>query len=166
MASTELTGAAILRHAVGLEESALAGPAMVVGSGWAVELVRGASDEPPAPLGPPDGFVGKLRSYQAEARGWLAFLDRVGLGGCLAMDMGLGKTPTMLAHLLETRGQGPVLVIAPPAVLGNWAAEAKRFTPDLRVQVHHGAARAEADEVRRGGRRRRCGAHHLRHGRA
>src|ERR671922_2063623 len=78
----------------------------------------------PAPLGPPDGFVGKLRSYQAEARGWLAFLDRVGLGGCLAMDMGLGKTPTMLAHLLDTRGQGPVLVIAPPAVLGNWAAEA------------------------------------------
>jgi SNF2 family DNA or RNA helicase len=145
--STELTGAAILRHAVGLEEGALAGPAIVAGSGWAVELVRGASDEPPAPLGPPDGFVGKLRSYQAEARGWLAFLDRVGLGGCLAMDMGLGKTPTMLAHLLDTRGQGPVLVIAPPAVLGNWAAEARRFTPDLRVQLHHGAARAEAHEV-------------------
>jgi SNF2 family DNA or RNA helicase len=119
----------------------------VTGSGWAVDLVRGASDEPPAPLGPPDGFVGKLRSYQAEARGWLAFLDRVGLGGCLAMDMGLGKTPVMLAHLLDTRGHGPVLVIAPPAVLGNWAAEAKRFTPDLRVQVHHGAARAEAQEV-------------------
>jgi len=146
-ASTELTGAAILRHAVGLEEGALAGPAIVAGSGWAVELVRGASDEPPAPLGPPDGFVGKLRSYQAEARGWLAFLDRVGLGGCLAMDMGLGKTPTMLAHLLETRGQGSALVIAPPAVLGNWAAEAKRFTPDLRVEVHHGAARAEAEDV-------------------
>jgi hypothetical protein len=146
-AATELTGAAILRHAVGLEESALAGPAIVAGSGWAVDLVRGASDEPPAPLGPPDGFVGKLRSYQAEARGWLAFLDRVGLGGCLAMDMGLGKTPVMLAHLLDTRGQGPVLVIAPPAVLGNWAAEARRFTPDLRVQVHHGAARAEAQEV-------------------
>jgi SNF2-related domain/SNF2 Helicase protein/Helicase conserved C-terminal domain len=146
-AATELTGAAILRHAVGLEETALAGPAIVTGSGWAVDLVRGASDEPPAPLGPPDGFVGKLRSYQAEARGWLAFLDRVGLGGCLAMDMGLGKTPVMLAHLLDTRGHGPVLVIAPPAVLGNWAAEAKRFTPDLRVQVHHGAARAEAQEV-------------------
>jgi superfamily II DNA or RNA helicase len=146
-ASTELTGAAILRHAVGLEESSLAGPAVVSGSGWAVELVRGATDEPPAPLDPPEGFEGKLRSYQAEARGWLAFLDRVGLGGCLAMDMGLGKTPTMLAHLLDTRAEGPALVIAPPAVLGNWAAEARRFTPGLRVQVHHGAARAEADEV-------------------
>jgi superfamily II DNA or RNA helicase len=143
----ELTGAAILRHAVGLEDSPLAGPAVVAGSGWAVELVRGATDEPPAPLGPPEGFAGKLRSYQAEASGWLAFLDRVGLGGCLAMDMGLGKTPTMLAHLLATRGKGPVLVIAPPAVLGNWAAEANRFTPTLRAEVHHGAARADADEV-------------------
>jgi hypothetical protein len=145
--ATELTGAAILRHAVGLEETALAGPAVVAGTGWAVDLVRGASDEPPQPLRAPEGFEGELRSYQAEARGWLAFLDRVGLGGCLAMDMGLGKTPTVLAHLLSTRGRGPVLVVAPPAVLGNWAAEAQRFTPGLRVQVHHGAARAEPDEV-------------------
>jgi SNF2 family DNA or RNA helicase len=132
---------------VGLEESPLPGPAVVAGSGWAVELVRGATEEPPAPLGPPEGFVGTLRSYQAEARGWLAFLDRAGLGRCLALDMGLGKTPTTLAHLLDTRGQGPVLVIAPPAVLGNWAAEAGLFSPSLRVQVHHGAARAEAHEV-------------------
>ena len=46
------------------------------------------------------------------------------------MDMGLGKTPTVLAHLLANRGEGPALVIAPPAVLGNWAAEAARFTPE------------------------------------
>ena len=145
--ATELSGAAILRHAVGLEEGPLAGPALVAGSGWAVDLVRGATDEPPAPLAAPEGFVGELRTYQAEARGWLAFLDKVGLGGCLAMDMGLGKTPVVLAHALETRGEGPVLVIAPPAVLGNWAAEARRFTPGLRVEVHHGSARAEAGEV-------------------
>jgi hypothetical protein len=147
--TTELSGAAILRHAVGLEEGTLAGPAVVEGDGWAVELVRGATDEPPAPLDAPEGFDGELRSYQADARGWLAFLDRVGLGGILAMDMGLGKTPTVLAHLVDTRadGDGPVLVIAPPAVLGNWAAEAERFTPSLRVRVHHGAARAGADEL-------------------
>ena len=48
----------------------------------------------------PEGFVGELRSYQAEALAWLGFLDGAGLGGCLALDMGLGKTPTMLAHLL------------------------------------------------------------------
>jgi SNF2-related domain/SNF2 Helicase protein/Helicase conserved C-terminal domain len=145
--TTELSGAAILRHAVGLEEGALGGPVAVDGSGWAVDLVQGATGDPPAPLPSPDGFDGELRSYQAQARGWLAFLDRVGLGGILAMDMGLGKTPTVLAHLLEHRGNDPVLVIAPPAVLGNWAAEAHRFTPGLRVHVHHGAARVEGSEV-------------------
>jgi len=146
-AITELTGAAILRHAVGLEDNGLAGAVSVAGSGWAVDLVQGATANPPRPLEAPDGFVGELRSYQAEARGWLAFLDRAGLGGCLAMDMGLGKTPTVLAHLLEHRGEGPTLVITPPAVLGNWVAEATRFTPELRVRVHHGARRVELDAV-------------------
>jgi SNF2 family DNA or RNA helicase len=120
---------------------------VVEGAGWAVDLVHAASDEPPAPLGAPEGFDGDLRSYQAEARGWLGFLDRVGLGGCLAMDMGLGKTPTLLAHVLATRGDGPVLVIAPPAVLGNWYAEAARFTPDLRSYMHHGQGRAGPEEL-------------------
>ena len=65
------------------------------------------------------GFVGELRSYQAEALAWLGFLDSAGLGGCLALDMGLGKTPTMLAHLLaaastDADADGPALVIAPP----------------------------------------------------
>ena len=147
MATTELSGAAILRHAVGLEGTSLAGPVVVDGGGWAVDLVRGATENPPTPLDAPEGFAGELRSYQAAARGWLEFLDVAGLGGCLAMDMGLGKTPTVLAHLLATRGRGPVLVIAPPAVLGNWAAEAARFTPELRVQVHHGTDRADAREL-------------------
>ncbi len=146
-AITELSGGAILRHAVGLEGNGLAGPVSVAGSGWAVDLVQGATANPPGPLDAPEGFVGELRSYQAEARGWLAFLDRAGLGGCLAMDMGLGKTPTVLAHLLEHRGEGPALVITPPAVLGNWVAEGARFTPGLRVKVHHGARRVEADAV-------------------
>src|SRR5690606_37088017 len=70
-----------------------------------------------------------------------------GLGGCLALDMGLGKTPTLLAHLARTTNGAPSLVIAPPAVVGNWAAEAKRFTPGLRVVVHHGASRSEDDEL-------------------
>jgi len=142
----ELTGAAILRHAVGLE-AGTGGPVLVEGGGWAVDLVRGAAAGAARPLPAPEGFEGELRHYQAEARGWLAFLDRAGLGGCLAMDMGLGKTPTVLAHLLEHKDEGPSLVIAPPAVLGNWAAEAARFTPGLRVQVHHGAARASGDDV-------------------
>src|SRR5437763_8565146 len=61
--------------------------------------------------------------------------------------MGLGKTPTMLAHLGANGGQGPALVIAPPAVVGNWVAEADKFTPGLSVAVHHGASRASAQEL-------------------
>ena len=142
----ELSGAAILRHAVGLEGGG-GGPVLVDGGGWAVDLVRGAAAGAARPLPAPEGFAGELRHYQAEARGWLGFLDRAGLGGCLAMDMGLGKTPTVLAHLLEHKEDGPALVIAPPAVLGNWAAEAARFTPELSVTVHHGASRASGEDV-------------------
>ena len=144
---TEMSGAEILRHAVGLE-AGTGGPVIVDGAGWAVDLVHGAAAGAARPLPAPEGFEGELRHYQAEARGWLGFLDRAGLGGCLAMDMGLGKTPTVLAHMLEHRDEGPSLVIAPPAVLGNWAAEAARFTPGLTVQVHHGASRASGEDVK------------------
>jgi len=146
-AKTRLTGAEILRHAVGLEGTPLGRELSVEGSGWASDLLDRARSVPAEPETSPKGFVGELRSYQAEALGWLGFLDAVELGGCLALDMGLGKTPTVLAHLARTLGNGPALVIAPPAVVGNWAAEAARFTPELRVVVHHGASRSSAVEL-------------------
>jgi len=86
-----------------------------------------------------------LRPYQQTGVRWLHLLSSLGLGACLADDMGLGKTPTVLAHLARAIGSGRALVIAPPAVVGNWAAEAARFTPKLKVVVHHGASRASAD---------------------
>jgi SNF2-related domain/SNF2 Helicase protein/Helicase conserved C-terminal domain len=145
----QMTGAEILRHAIGLESSGLAGGVSVGGSGWATELLEKAKAVPTTPISSPKGFVGELRSYQAQAVGWLGFLDSAGLGGCLALDMGLGKTPTMLAHLANTAGEGQTLVIAPPAVVGNWAAEARKFVPGLRVLVHHGGTRADDDELER-----------------
>ena len=144
---TQMSGAEMIRHAVGIEGATLGGPLRVEGTGWAADLLRGATTHPPAPIDTPDGFAGQLRSYQAEAGGWLGFLDRAGLGGCLAMDMGLGKTPTVLAHMIADKGHGPSLVICPPAVLGNWHAEARRFTPRLSVALHHGPRRAEADGI-------------------
>lgn len=145
--STQMTGAEILRHVVGLEGTPFGGGVSVEGSGWVTDLLEKASAAPAAPVTKPEGFHGELRSYQAEALGWLDFLDAVELGGCLALDMGLGKTPTVLAHLRRTMGQGPSLVIAPPAVVGNWAAEAARFVPELKVVVHHGASRASAEQL-------------------
>ncbi len=142
---TALSGAQMLRYALGLETGPLSGGVTVDGEGWAADLLRSAQEIPENPPTQPEGFHGELRSYQADALAWLEFLDGAGLGGCLALDMGLGKTPVMLAHLQTT--PGPHLVIAPPAVVGNWASEAKRFVPDLKIVVHHGTDRADHHEV-------------------
>jgi hypothetical protein len=146
-AATQMSGGEMLRLALGLDDSPLSGRVSIEGGGWASDLLTAARRVKTEPARAPRGFVGDLRSYQAEALAWLGFLDSVGLGGCLALDMGLGKTPTMLAHVLSNAKAGPTLVIAPPAVVGNWLAEAERFTPKLRVVVHHGANRAAPEEI-------------------
>jgi len=145
----QMTGAEILRHSMGLDSSGLAGGISVHGQSWANDVLRRAAEASANPVSQPEGFVGELRSYQIEALSWIGFLDAAELGGCLALDMGLGKTPTVLAHLARSAGQGPTLVVAPAAVVGNWAAEAARFAPGLRVVVHHGISRSSAEEFGR-----------------
>ncbi|MEE8602759.1 DEAD/DEAH box helicase [Euzebya tangerina] len=150
---TQMSGAEMLRHAMGLEGTVLHGGVAVEGDSWAADLLRSAQDIHEHPPSSPDGFEGELRSYQADTLAWLAFLHDAGLGGILALDMGLGKTPTLLAHLATTKrprheGGAPSLVIAPPAVVGNWASEAQSFTPGLTVRVHHGPNRAGIRELR------------------
>ncbi len=137
----KMSGAEMLRHALGLEGNPLGGHMSIAGQGWAADLLRSLKTLPEEPDVSPEGFEGELRSYQADAHAWLNFLVEAGLGGCLALDMGLGKTPTTLASLGQSRVHGPGLVIAPPAVVGNWASEAKKFMPDLKVLVHHGQNR-------------------------
>jgi SNF2-related domain/SNF2 Helicase protein/Helicase conserved C-terminal domain len=144
---TQLTGAEILRQTIGLDRSGLSGGVVVHGSSWANDIVQRAGEATHELVTHPQGFAGELRTYQAEALAWIGFLDSAELGGCLALDMGLGKTPTVLAHLARTAGDGTALVIAPAAVVGNWAAEAARFAPGLRVVVHHGAARSTRHEL-------------------
>ena len=142
---TKLTGADMLRHAMGLEGDPLGGGVSIAGSGWAAELFQSLSDLPEDPDTTPEGFRGELRSYQADALAWFNFLDDAALGGCLALDMGLGKTPTTLATLFANLDHGKGLVIAPPAVVGNWALESRKFLPDMAVHVHHGASRAKGN---------------------
>ena len=101
-------------------------------------------------VGPtPAGFCGELRTYQRRAVAWIRWLERMGLGACLADDMGLGKTATVLGVLQSDQadgvGAGPTLVVCPTSVIGNWRREAERFTPSLRVVVHHGGTRARED---------------------
>ena len=99
---------------------------------------------------PAGGFLGELRDYQRDGLGWLEFLQRFGFGGCLADDMGLGKTIQVLA-LLEGRREirrndaenspPPALVVVPRSLVFHWKGEAARFTPNLRILDHTGAAR-------------------------
>lgn len=93
------------------------------------------------------GFVGELRPYQKEGLGWLRFLRDFGFGGCLADDMGLGKTVVVLSMLAGRKGKGPSLVVAPRSLMFNWAEEAKRFAPNLRVLDHSPAGRTRATEA-------------------
>ncbi len=144
---TQLTGAEMLRHALGLEGASLGGISLA-GQGWAADLLRSVRNLPEVDATPP-GFSGELRSYQADALAWLEFLDTAGLGGCLALDMGLGKTPTTLAALAFPDNDAPGLVVAPPAVLGNWRAEAHKFTPGTKVLMHHGQNRSKGAELRK-----------------
>lgn len=96
----------------------------------------------------PEHFKGELRPYQARGVSWLAFLERWGLGACLADDMGLGKTVQLIAFLLylqeEDALENSVLLVCPTSVLGNWEREVKRFAPKLKVMVHHGDKRAKS----------------------
>jgi hypothetical protein len=89
------------------------------------------------PVPVPDTLNAQLRPYQLSGFQWLAFLWAHGLGGILADDMGLGKTLQTLALLQHAkksaRARAPFLIVAPTSVLGNWTAEARRFTPDLNV---------------------------------
>jgi superfamily II DNA or RNA helicase len=111
-----------------------------------------AAGERPEAENEPAGFEGTLRHYQREGLGWLAFLERMGLGGCLADDMGLGKTIQVLALLVRRQGvfaesgiaHRPSLVVVPKSLIFNWIDEARRFAPSLRVLNHTGNTRLEA----------------------
>lgn len=104
-----------------------------------------------APAPQPEGLTGgELRLYQREGVAWMAFLREFGWGGCLADDMGVGKTAQVLA-LLETRRAEreafperkipPSLVVVPRSLVYNWKQEAAKFTPRLRVLDHTGIER-------------------------
>ena len=101
----------------------------------------------PAPI--PESLDHQLRPYQRLGAAWLWHLQRHALGGILADEMGLGKTLQALALLssLAARPQPSTpqrstsLVVCPASLLENWRREAARFSPELRVFVHHAEQR-------------------------
>ncbi|MFB7878240.1 DEAD/DEAH box helicase [Nocardia sp. NPDC056064] len=135
----------------------------VTAVGWAAELFAREGEPEPVPV--PVGLKAQLRPYQERGLSWLATMNRLNCGAILADDMGLGKTVQVLALLVHERETvhteagsapgvtdrngpqiGPTLLVCPMSVVGNWQREAERFAPDLRVLVHHGAARRKGAE--------------------
>jgi SNF2-related domain/SNF2 Helicase protein/Helicase conserved C-terminal domain len=141
--TAEMSVGELLATALSIEEGPGGLPVDgVTAEGWLGELLSGEAERRLQPLPAPDGFHGSLRPYQERGLAWLAFLQSVGLGGILADDMGLGKTVQLLALLAaDPPDAGPSLLICPMSLVGNWQREAGRFTPALRVHVHHGAER-------------------------
>ncbi|MCS4534891.1 DEAD/DEAH box helicase [Corynebacterium sp. HS2168-gen11] len=136
------------------------------GTQWELALLgQTTAFEIPAPTVEdiPDTVHASLRPYQHRGVNWIRWMAHNHIGGVLADDMGLGKTLQILTvQALDTRDAlehghdrcitvpnkgepqpeyGPSLVIAPTSVVGNWAREAKKFVPSLRVLVHHGQHR-------------------------
>ncbi len=110
------------------------------------ELINNLTDNKSVkPIENIQGFTGKLRPYQARGVGWLAFLEKWGLGACLADDMGLGKTIQLIAMLLNLKQQDnltkPTLLVCPTSVINNWEREVQKFAPTLKTLIHHGDKR-------------------------
>jgi superfamily II DNA or RNA helicase len=96
-------------------------------------------------------FGAKLRPYQLEGVRWMERHSRSGGGGLLADEMGLGKTVQTLALVKLILGGrkaksalGPVLIVCPTSLLGNWSEEAARFTPELKTHISHDSKRFAA----------------------
>jgi SNF2 family DNA or RNA helicase len=169
-----------LRLAHGLEGATGGLPILGLDStGWVSELLRSTGDsEKLLLIEQPGRFQGSLRPYQRAGLSWLAFLDKFGLGACLADDMGLGKTIQLIALLQHERERqvgtatplapndssnttglaipgegpariGPTLLVAPMSVVGNWHRELTRFAPELVCHVHHGLERPTGEQFER-----------------
>ncbi len=89
-----------------------------------------------------------LRPYQKTGVEWLRFMEENQFCGLLADEMGLGKTLQTLTWLnLERTADGaagkPALIVCPTSLVYNWAEEAARFVPHLKVLALTGSDRHE-----------------------
>lgn len=104
----------------------------------------------------PTNFTGELRPYQKAGFDWLHFLREARFGGCLADDMGTGKTIQALCFLQSLKEQyeernkrkrkkeprAAHLLVVPRSLVTNWEREAEKFAPGLRILNFSNAERS------------------------
>jgi SWI/SNF-related matrix-associated actin-dependent regulator of chromatin subfamily A member 5 len=107
----------------------------------------------------PEGINATVKPYQLRGLSFLVHLYNNGMPGILGDEMGLGKTLQTLSLFQYIKNQDlksgltgearPFLVVCPLSVLSNWVAEARKFTPGLKVLRFHGpiAERAQMKNV-------------------
>lgn len=97
----------------------------------------------------PDTLQATLRPYQKMGLNWLNFLDDFNFGGCLADDMGLGKSIQVIAFILSQRKkvqQNTNLIVVPATLIFNWQAEVAKFAPSLKIHTIYGAGRVKGTQ--------------------
>ncbi|WWC58824.1 uncharacterized protein I303_101368 [Kwoniella dejecticola CBS 10117] len=108
-----------------------------------------------------EGFADGIKLMPHQVRGvrWMRGRESGRkYGGILADDMGLGKTVQALARIVEGKAtpaekrsgfKAGTLIIAPLAVMEQWATEAKTKTKPgvLKVTTHHGPSRTKSGKT-------------------
>nr|WP_255486850.1 DEAD/DEAH box helicase [Mucilaginibacter sp. SP1R1] len=92
----------------------------------------------------PESLNATLRPYQKQGLNWLNFLDDFNFGGCLADDMGLGKSIQVIAFILSQReknSHNTNLIVVPTSLIFNWQQELAKFAPSIKLHTIYGADR-------------------------
>jgi non-specific serine/threonine protein kinase len=137
-----LAGAAVDDDGAAVLPATTAEWSTVVAGDWLKDVLEGLRDVR-GDVQPGPELKAVLRPYQQQGVRWLWYLNRLGLGGCLADDMGLGKTVQVRALLLLAKREadpGPHLLVVPASLIANWQSETARFAPSLRLFVAHPSA--------------------------
>jgi non-specific serine/threonine protein kinase len=111
---------------------------LVVAGPWVAKTLAGLRDPAQmAQLDPGPALKATLRPYQQAGVRWLHLLSSLGLGACLADDIGLGKTMQVLALLLVMKARAQVRRRGAPASWSprppSWPTGPRRLNASRRV---------------------------------
>lgn len=100
----------------------------------------------------PETLDAIMKKYQKTGYRWLRTIDRLGFGGILADDMGLGKSIQVIAYLvsrkLETADKVTSLIVCPASLIYNWENEINKFGEQLDTLIVAGNTSERRQNIR------------------